>query len=475
MSFRNSASPTRYQEFDPESGDIGRKRSLVRPERSRMDPNHPQFHYTQVANQEASHLRIQPSTTGVNPRHSTDQDYRRSAHSEGRIPEEEGIPLMDMENKNNRGREVFGLNDEIGQSPVKNVTKNMKAPQRSTSPKHDIYFWKVYCYAVTFWAPAPLLKLFGLHTKDRQFAWREKIGLITCILYIGAFVAYLTFGFTRTVCSNKVTRTQIGHVNTGYLIIHGRAFDLSSSQHNKAAGVPAGSNVLWPPVNAGGKDASFLFQNVNGNCKGLIKPRDNCSIPTNGDELAWYMPCRLFDQDGQTKPNRTKVYYDGWACHTSNTARQAFYNLKVNGDVYFTWDDIKNSSRNLIVYSGDVLDLNLIDWISRDDVTYPSLFDKLRDDKTYRGHDISLVLTNSEERQAARCLSEIIKVGTIDSDTIGCLASSVVLYVSLVFILSVVIAKFLMACYFRWWMSAKQGATALDTKSMFERNKEIEN
>lgn len=475
MSFRNSASPTRYQEFDPESGDIGRKRSLVRPERSRMDPNHPQFHYTQVANQEASHLRIQPSTTGVNPRHSTDQDYRRSAHSEGRIPEEEGIPLMDMENKNNGGREVFGLNDEIGQSPGKNVTKNMKAPQRSTSPKHDIYFWKVYCYAVTFWAPAPLLKLFGLHTKDRQFAWREKIGLITCILYIGAFVAYLTFGFTRTVCSNKVTRTQIGHVNTGYLIIHGRAFDLSSSQHNKAAGVPAGSNVLWPPVNAGGKDASFLFQNVNGNCKGLIKPRDNCSIPTNGDELAWYMPCRLFDQDGQTKPNRTKVYYDGWACHTSNTARKAFYNLKVNGDVYFTWDDIKNSSRNLIVYSGDVLDLNLIDWISKDDVTYPSLFDKLRDDKTYRGHDISLVLTNSEERQAARCLSEIIKVGTIDSDTIGCLASSVVLYVSLVFILSVVVAKFLMACYFRWWMSAKQGATALDTKSMFERNKEIEN
>ena len=92
----------------------------------------------------------------------------------------------------------------------------------------------------------------------------------------------------------------------------------------------------------------------------MIKPRDNCSIPYDGDELAWYMPCRLFNQDGSTKPNNTFAYYKGWACHTSETARDAYYKLKVNGDVYFTWDDVKNSSRNLVVYSGNVLDLDLI-------------------------------------------------------------------------------------------------------------------
>ena len=131
--------------------------------------------------------------------------------------------------------------------------------------------------------------------------------------------------------------------------------------------------------------------------------------------------------------------------------------MKVNGDVYFTWDDVKNSSRNLVVYSGNVLDLDLINWIETDDVTYPELFDKLRDDETYRGLDISLVLTNSEERQAARCLTEIIKVGSIDTDTIGCIASKVVLYMSLVFILSVVVVKFIMACWFKWVTSRKQG------------------
>ena len=95
--------------------------------------------------------------------------------------------------------------------------------------------------------------------------------------------------------------------------------------------------------------------------------------------------------------------------------------------------------------------------IETDDVTYPELFDKLRDDETYRGLDISLVLTNSEERQAARCLTEIIKVGSIDTDTIGCIASKVVLYMSLVFILSVVVVKFIMACWFKWVTSKKQG------------------
>ncbi|CAI5757099.1 unnamed protein product [Candida verbasci] len=487
MSFnRPSGSPSRnYREFDPESGDgIGRKKSLVRPERSRNNPNNPRFYYE--LHQSRSNLSHIPSNRQLPDPNNNDDDN-------------EGIPLMDIHNSSpgrlssndasenlKGGREVYGLNDEINDytaSPEKNkvisTLKSMNQYGKTKAEKrvkHDIYFWKIYCYAITFWAPAPLLRLFGLKTKDRQFAWREKIGLISCILYIGAFVAYLTFGFTKTVCSNRVVRMRNNEVSNGYLIINGKAFDLTSSQHPAVAGISAGSNILYPPINAGGKDASFLFQNVNGNCKDLIVPRDNCTIPYNDDrELAWYMPCRVFNQDGSSPVNSSQVYYNGWACHTSEIARRAFYNLKVNGDVYFTWDDIKNSSRNLVVYSGTVLDLDLINWISRDDVEYPELFDKLRDDQTYRGLDISLVLSNSHERQAARCLTEIIKVGVIDSDTIGCIASEIVLVVSLVFILSVVIVKFIMACWFRWVTSRKQGATEVDNKSLAQRNKEIEN
>lgn len=509
-----SYSPSSYQEFDPESGDnLNRKKSLVKPERSRIDPNHPKFHYTQVTNQESSHLKVQPSTTGANPRDSeaSAQDYRSANTSPTRganyrssntspirgganfDEEEEGIPLMDINYQKSpskdqsQGREVYGLNDEgkssdekgefnRGARNRKNVISRPKNYGKSAEdkPKSDIYFWKVYCYVVTFWAPAFLLSLFGIKGKSRQFAWREKMGLISCILYVGAAIAFLTFGFSSTVCGPQALRTRINDVSGGYLIINGKAFDLTKSQHPAAAGVPENSNVLYPPVNAGGMDASLLFQNVNGNCKGLIQPRDNCTIPTDGDELAWYMPCRLYAQDGSSSPNFTTNYYDGWACHTSELARSTFYNLKVNGDVYFTWDDIKNSSRNLVVYSGNVLDLNLIDWISSDDVTYPELFNRLRDDKTFQGHDISLVLTNSEERQAARCLTEIIKVGTIDAKSVGCIVSDIVLYILLVFILAVVGIKFLMACYYRWYMSRRQGATEVDNKSMALRNRQIE-
>lgn len=472
--FRQSNS-SKYLEVDPESGDLGRKRSLVKPERQRMDPNHPRYHYTQVASQEADHLKIQPST-GLDPIASSDR-MAQSLHLMREVDsDEEGIPLMDIESPEpTGGREVYGLNDEM---PNRNVTRKV-VTRHSADPEadaaHDIYFWKVYSYIITFWAPAPLLRLFGLKTKDRQFAWREKMALILCIVYLGAIVAYITFGFTRTVCHDSVIKTRNGEVNTGSLIINGRSYDLSSSKHPKAAGVPSGSNILYPPVNAGGKDASFMFQNVNGNCKGLILPRDNCSIPYDGEELAWYMPCRVFDQWGMTSPNRTKVYYDGWACHTSSLARDIYYNLDVTGDVYFTWNDIKNSSRNLVVYSGSVLDLDLIDWILTEDVTYPDLFNSLRDDDSYKGHDISLILSTGDDRKAARCLTEIIKVGNIDSESIGCIASRIVLIVSLVFVLAVVVAKFFMACYFRWVISGKQGATDIDNKTMFAREKEIDN
>lgn len=474
--FRNSAGQQNYQEFDPESG-LNRKKSLVRPERQRIDPNHPRFHYAQVVTQELDHLKVQPSLTGLEPLNSENRNRASFQLSMGRRileQEEEGIPLMDFDSGSPKnGREVFGLNDEV---PAKQVTKNVSSkPAKATKNEHNIYFWKVYCYVITFWAPGPLLKLFGLKTKGRQFAWREKIGLISCILYIGAFVAYITFGFTRTVCGNSRLKLRNNTIDTGYLIINGRAYDLTSSKHPKAAGVPGGSNILYPPINAGGKDASFMFQNVNGHCKDLIVPRDNCSIPYEGNDLAWYMPCRLFDQDGSSAVNDTFVYYNGWACHTSSTARDLYYDLDVTADVYFTWDDIRNSLRNLVVYSGVVLDLDLIDWILTEDVTYPTLFEELRDDETFRGHDISLILSDGEDRKAARCLTEIIKVGVVDSETIGCIASKIVLVVSLVFILSVVVTKFIVACYFRWYVSRKQGATEIDNKSMAARDREIEN
>lgn len=419
-----------YYAFDNESllrsksnaTGVQRGESLVRRERNDFrNPDNPHHYYAQKA-----------------------QEQQQKGH----VQVQESIPLQDMSYR---------------------PTKSVPAPKAKS-----LSFWQIYCYVVTFWAPAPLLSLFGMKKTERQFAWREKMALLSVIFYAGAFVAYLTFGFTRTVCSSSVVRFRNNEVTTSYLIINGKSYGLDSSSHPAAAGIDAGTNVLYPPINAGGMDASFLFQNVNGNCKGLLTPRDNCSIPYSDENLAWYFPCKLVAQDGSTQPNFTKnEYYDGWACHTSESAREQYYQLSAAADVYFTWDDIKNSTRNLVVYNGHVLDLDLLKWLQTDDLNYPPLFDQLRQSKL-QGYDISLVLSDSFERKAALCLSEIIKVGEIDSSTIGCLASQVVLYISLVFILSVVFLKFFISCYFRWVVAKRQGASTVDNKSLNQHANEIE-
>ena len=338
--------------------------------------------------------------------------------------------------------------------------------------------WNVYCSIVTFWCPDAVLKCFGKPQKPQQRAWREKMGLLSIILLICAGVGYLTFGFTQTVCPNGGgERLRINKVGSGFLIIHGEAFDLSKSHHPLARGIPDNTNVLYDlPEKHGGQDASFLFQNVNGACKGLITAAPNSDVPTDdSNDLAWYFPCNTFNQDGSSKPNLTIPYYLGYACHTSSTARSAFYDLKTAGEVYFTWDDIKNSSRNLMVWGGDVLDLNLLEWFNKTQVSYPAEFDEIRNNPAVRGVDVTRTFSSSQDKQIARCFTEIIKVGSIDTATIGCIASKVVLYVSLVFILSIVVAKFLLALAFQWFISRKFGAakTSLGADSK-QRKQQIE-
>ena len=45
--------------------ELGRKKSLIRPERNRIDANHPNYHYRQ----HAAGMNVHPSTTGNDPIH----------------------------------------------------------------------------------------------------------------------------------------------------------------------------------------------------------------------------------------------------------------------------------------------------------------------------------------------------------------------------------------------------------------------
>jgi chitin synthase len=314
------------------------------------------------------------------------------------------------------------------------------------------------------------------------------MGLISIILVIMAVVGFLTFGFTATVCSAPPERLRVNKVSGGYMIFHGVAYDLTDSHHPPAEGIPlrtdgTGANVLFDlPHKYAGQDGSFLFQNVNGHCKGLINRTPKSNIPTNANnELAWYFPCTAFNQDGSSRPNFTEPFYLGYSCHTTTNARNAFYTTRFNSaDVYFTWDDIRNSSRNLIVYSGSILDLNILNWFNEDDIVVPDRFKILRDqnssvNKAIRGRDVTRMFQSSGDKQIAQCLEEITRVGFVDTETVGCIASKVVLYCALILILSVVGTRFVLALIFQWFISRKYGAAKTSqTSDRRKRAKQIE-
>ena len=467
-----------------QNGDLGRKKSLIRPERRRRDPNDPDYHYRQ----HAQNMEVYPSTTGNDPmiedagetrtassetttlkQHSSDGPYRDEYPTRGRMPDK-----MEPLGKKNGGKKLTRRETKVTTNEEKIEQKRRQKQLDAIRPPS---LWNVYCAIVTFWCPDFVLTCFGKPAKAQRRAWREKMGLISIILLICGFVGFITFGFTQAVCGKQKLRLRTNHVDSGYMIFHGEAYNLVNSQHPAALGIPLGSNVLYDlPQHYGGQDGSFMFQNVNGACKGLITLAKNSDVPTNSDgDLAWYFPCTAFSQDGSSKPNDTAEYYLGYACHTTGNGRMSFYNLRSSGDVYFTWEDIRNQTRNLMVYSGDVIDLSLLAWFNKSQVAYPKEFDTLRENSAVKGVDVTHLFNSQADKQLGQCLSQIAKVGSVDTDTIGCIASKVVLYVSLVFILSIVIAKFVLALAFQWFFSRRfAAAKTSQTSDPRKRAQQIE-
>ncbi|KAI0125891.1 glycosyltransferase family 2 protein [Xylariales sp. AK1849] len=480
-------SPTldQHAEFPVEGQGISRKRSLIRPERNKIGKDHPNYHYRK----HAANMTVLPSSTGNDP---ILEDFEDTTNMSGRRIIDEASDASPPRKQRSgdaekaKPREKRRRRRSHGGKLAKTSKGKQKQKSQEILPTPNI--WNFYCAAITFWCPDFMLGCCGFKAKAQKRAWREKMGLISIILLIMAFVGFLTFGFTQVVCGSTTVRLRVNEVSGGYMIFHGAAYDLSNSGHPAAEGIPLRTDGSLPNVlydlseKHGGQDGSFLFQNVNGKCKGQITLADGSDVPTDdSDDLAWYFPCHTFNQDGSSTPNTSVEYYLGYACHTSQTARDAFYiGLDSTADVYYEWDDIKNNSRNLMVYSGNVLDLDLLYWFNDSQVAIPDRFKELRDRNTaanaaVHGRDVTRAFQSSADKQVAECFEEIIKVGTVDTDTVGCIASKVVLYVSLILILSVVAVRFALAIIFHWFLSRKYAAVKTSqTGSKKKRAKQIE-
>ncbi|TFL06551.1 chitin synthase [Pterulicium gracile] len=470
----NNPDPESADYFD--SGRVGRKKSLVRPDREKIDPNHRQWHYrTHVAQQMeedgSQRMGVQPSTTGNLPQ----RELRRGKSLLGREEDvhESGLALF-KRNATLRRKQRSASNASNPAQPPATPRKSGGFMSGVPGPKNG---WMIYCFLLTCCVPPFLLKSCGIRTPEQQRAWREKMGLISIIMTLMAGVGFLTFGFTEAVCGVPPTRFHGGEIQNGSVIIHGYGYDFANFKHPRVGPFDGEENPVFNSTwDLAGNDASFLFQTTNQKCLGIITKSSGSTITGSGEQLDWYFPCNSYNQHGTSEVNFSG-YDSAMNCHADTTARQGLADMKRDGQVFYTWDDVRNTDRNLAVYESSVLDLNLLNWLSPTQVQYPPIFDDMaRGDDRYKNKDISMLLSRTNEQNIAHCLEDVIKIGFIDTNSIGCVASSVVLYLALIFIIGVVGIRFIMAVMFQWFFSHKLGNFPHETyEQRMQRSAEIEN
>ncbi|RUS28608.1 chitin synthase-domain-containing protein [Jimgerdemannia flammicorona] len=302
-----------------------------------------------------------------------------------------------------------------------------------------------------------------------QQAWREKVSLVTIIILLCSAVGFLTFGFNVTVCGREPNRIRANGVSLTQAVILGRAYSLVHVLHPvPLPGIPADGNLLNSPTRAGGKDLSFLFQNVDGYCKGLLVPS---KTDVAAAEVVNYFPCKAIDPwwANVTPTDNPKMV----GCHTSTVARRALARVKVVGEVYYTWDDLRKNETSLVAYNGNVLDLNRLNLLIPTIPIPPIIANFASPESGFLGHDASYWLSMTADRvQMARCLTDIVKVGVVDSRSPGCIFSDIVLWISLFVIVGVVMIRFFLAVLFGWFLSWRLGTIREET--LEERRKREE-
>lgn len=193
--------------------------------------------------------------------------------------------------------------------------------------------------------------IIGIPRGQAQSAWREKIGLVGIILLIMGFVGFLTFGFTEATCPIQPVTVHGNDVQPGYLIVKGWAYMLADWQGHPSSN--GSINVLYPPLNGAGMDASLLFPTHAPEC-------DEILVPLQGQQMN-YFPCQLFNPNSTVIPDVSQ-YTNRTNCHTSSAALNLFDTFTKQGvpnkgkyiqasRVYYNYEDI-NATSHLMLYNG---------------------------------------------------------------------------------------------------------------------------
>ncbi|OLY83421.1 Chitin synthase 4 [Smittium mucronatum] len=307
----------------------------------------------------------------------------------------------------------------------------------------------------------------GLAQKESWFAWREKFGLVAIIFTLCLAVGFLTFGLQSVLCLNSVRVDNRG-LDANDVIVAGYAYDASKFGHpGSALTGPDGASILGAPLRAGNMDLSLLFQNVNAKCKTVLTFSDSLK-DASGNGIAAF-PCLMVAKESKDTPK-----FDGEfsSCHNTASSRAALKRLNPR-PISYKWEEVFNNT-NWRIYNGAVLDFSRLAW-TLSGVSLPDSVNSILE-STLDNPDITLLMNSMMTANVGGCLQDLLAIGYVDTFSLGCITSNIILYVSLIVILGAVFSKFLMAIYFGWFMSRKLGFAKPETpEERLKRLDEIEN
>ncbi|GAA5959739.1 hypothetical protein JCM3765_000086 [Sporobolomyces pararoseus] len=297
--------------------------------------------------------------------------------------------------------------------------------------------WSLFVEVSTFWAPRWLLRKFGMTDPTKQRAWKEKCALCEISMIMMGIIGFITIGLNRTLCPTDGPRSQSAYTRVGttkgLIGIEGWNFQVSD---------PTPTSLSGPANSYGGTDETPLFDRSGYKfpaCDGIKDPFATvnlCTSPTQGNASS----CVL--------KSPTAAYLTS-QLHLTNTTKRVGYD----------WNQLANFTNYLVI---DGIVLNLTPYINAhptplsNDTVDAAIRFMLNDIDTSGGKDATRLFYNDVDlKKSVNCLVQRYQAGHIDKITPGCFVSNLFLYVSLILIMGIVLARFAMACVFSWFLAAR--------------------
>ncbi|KAJ3238065.1 Chitin synthase, class 3 [Chytriomyces hyalinus] len=353
------------------------------------------------------------------------------------------------------------LTDAFFRSLSFSRSKSVKKPKDDIERTPWVYVsWILTCCFPSFFISGCL----GKKDKLVQQAFREKVALCMIIAVMMGMVGFLTFGFQNIACPKTSEKTQFLPYrdlssNSNSIAIHGFVWAISNKRHPDIGTIPSasldrifqsskGADVgrMFPPPRGAGACAGLdggrypLFS-----CAGSAVSSGNSVWPDKG----------IID----AITNKTESSSRLLGCHPGVSPGKSGV-LQLEGSLVFGYNDVQDAiatrNKKYMIYGGHVLDVS-------------PFFGADREEQFALGRAVNEIVTKNVGRDASRafavaglqqegqCLIDYLKIAGVDAITPACFASTVFVWVSLMIILFVVLAKFVLALYFTYAIGWRLG------------------